>query len=607
MRNLKLKFGNPGEEAFRSAPPDTCRPRRLKVLKFGSSVLRTPGDLPRVVGEIYRLARQGDRVIAVVSALEGQTDALIRACEAASGGIPCSGIAEAVSLGEEQAAALLRVACDRIGLEARVARPEEFGISTGGNVLEATPLEVHGDLPDLFDRSNVLIVPGFVGVHESGCRSLLGRGGTDFSAIFLGGELKADLVRLYKDVDGVFDHDPAGREGTLNRFDEVSWSDCLALARPLLQPRAVEYARWKEQRLAVGGIGSPVPTQVGPQTLPPRAHVRSSSMRLSGATSRIALAGYGTVGQALAERLELEEHFNISSILVRDPGKWRRFPPPAPLTTDIEHFCSIPADVTIDLTSCAEIGRAIACLKLGRGLPVVSANKLAIGQHLSDHSRLCSQSGARLYYSAAVGGSAPVLDTVRVAQWSGEIERVRAVLNGTINFILDLLARGIPYPLALESAQLAGFAEEDPSRDLKGADAELKLRIIAAEILGPDASFQIEVQPLDPKLIEEIAESGERWLQLSSLVRRGSGLEGRVEILPASEVPDFTPPAAERNLVEVTTSEGHEWRASGRGAGGAATAEAVIADLFDLLSHRELQELLHTGPRRAEQELSAPA
>lgn len=601
VHNLKLKLGHfEDRSAAGNAPADPGRPPRLKILKFGSSVLRTPGDLPRVAGEIYRLVRQGDRVIAVVSALDGHTDALLQACNVASGGIPCSGIAEAVSLGEEQAAALLRIACDRIGLEARVARPEEFGISTGGKLIEATPLEVRGDLSALFDQSNVLIVPGFVGVHQSGCRSLLGRGGTDFSAIFLGGELNADLVRLYKDVDGVFDHDPAQGPSNLNRFDEVSWSDCLAVARPLLQPRAVEYAKWKGQRLAVGVIGSPVPTQVGPQTLPPRAHVATRPLR-------IALAGYGTVGQALAERLALEEHFEIAAILVRDPGKVRRVAPSAPLTNDLEELCGVPADVTIDLTSCAKLGRTLASIKLERGIPVISANKQVIGHDLSTLSRLCSQSGARLLYSAAVGGSAPVLDTVRIAHWSGGVERVRAVLNGTINFILDLLARGVPFPLALESARIAGFAEEDPSNDLDGRDSELKLRIIAAEILGPDAAVPIEVQPLDASLVEEIAQSGQRWLQLSSLERCGNGLEGSVAFLPAREVPDLIPPAGERNIVAVTTVDQRTWRAAGRGAGGAATAEAVMADLYDLFSHRELHELIGASPRHGSPKLPIPA
>ncbi len=601
MRNLDLKTGCPEEIAARPCDtPAACRPPRLKVLKFGSSVLRTPADLPRVAGEIYRLVREGDRVIALVSALEGHTDALLEACEVASGGLACAGIAEAVSLGEEQAAALLRIACDRIGLEARVTRPEEFGIATTGNVLEARPLEVRGDLSTLFDHGKVLIVPGFVGVHEGGFRSLLGRGGTDFSAIFLGGELGADQVRLYKDVDGVFDHDPAQGAANLYRFDEVSWSDCLALARPLLQPRAVEYAKRKGQRLSVGAIGSSVPTQVGPQTLPPRAHFPARPLR-------IALAGYGTVGQALAERLQLEEHFEIGSILIRDPVKERRVVPPAPLTTDLQKFCSMPSDVTVDLTSCAAVGHALARFNLERGQPVISANKQVIGNHLSDYSRLCVESGARLHYSAAVGGSTPVLDTVRVAHWSGDIESVRAILNGTVNFILDLLARGVPYPLALERAQRAGFAEEDPSQDLEGRDAELKLRIIAAEVLGPNAAIPVEVQPLEAGLIEEIAASGQRWLQLSSLERQGPGLRGSVRILPASEVQDFTPPVAERNIVAVTTSDQRQWRASGRGAGGAATAEAVMADLYDLWSQRGLQQLISPGPLVWQQPLPHPA
>src|SRR3546814_8187196 len=83
--------------------------------------------------------------------------------------------------------------------------------------------------------TGLVIVPGFVGTGEDGQRSLFGRGGSDFSAVFLAGELGAECVRLYKDVDGVYESDPARCPGA-RRFAEVSWEDVLEVARPLIQP-----------------------------------------------------------------------------------------------------------------------------------------------------------------------------------------------------------------------------------------------------------------------------------------------------------------------------------------------------------------------------------
>ncbi|HUE79618.1 MAG TPA: hypothetical protein VMN38_08305 [Sphingomicrobium sp.] len=581
MQRLNLTFS---QETTADEPDcDTSQAQlaHLKVFKFGSSVLRTPADLARVAGEIYRHTLQGARVIAVVSALEGDTDALLDACREAAGESDCSGIAEAVSLGEEQTAALLKIACDRIGLSATTVRPEQFGICTSGNLLEATPIAVKGELSEAFGTANILILPGFVGIDTSGCRSLLGRGGTDFSAIFLGGELNADLVRLYKDVDGVFDHDPAKGTEDLHRFEEVSWTDCLTLARPLLQPKAIEYAQKKGQALEVGSIGSDQPTHVGQRSLRPKTHVHPRPIR-------IALAGYGTVGQALAERLSKEENFEIVSILVRDCDKPRRVSPPVALTKRINSFCTPRADVLVDLTSSEETGTALSTVWLQTEGHVITANKLVVGKGLSEFQKLGLRTDRKFLYSAAVGGSAPVLDTVRLAASQGQIVKVTAVLNGTVNFLLDQLASGASFAVALARAQAAGFAEEDPSQDLSGRDAELKLRIIAAQFSKP--SVPIAVEALDEPLVEKIVRSGERWLQVSSLELSDGQLNGSAQLRPASEVPEIVPPAGERNLVCVTIDDGRKLTASGRGAGGAATAEAVMADLYEIWRDHALNE-----------------
>ena len=82
----------------------------LHVLKFGSSVLRTAADLPIVAGELYRQRRAGRRIVAVVSALAGETDRLLAQAAGVTGPVDCAGIPDLVSLGEERTAALLRLA-----------------------------------------------------------------------------------------------------------------------------------------------------------------------------------------------------------------------------------------------------------------------------------------------------------------------------------------------------------------------------------------------------------------------------------------------------------------------------------------------------------------
>src|SRR5690606_36168680 len=126
----------------------------------------------------------------------------------------------------------------------------------------------------------------------------------------------------------------------------------------------------------------------------------------------------------------------------------------------------------------------------------------------------------------------PVLETVAEARRSGEIAEVAAVLNGTVNFILDRLHAGATLDAALDEARAAGFAEADSSADLEGHDAAAKLKLIAAEAFGVDpASVEVATEALDDARAEEVRTSGRRWVQAARLTPQGAS----VALLPAEE------------------------------------------------------------------------
>jgi len=295
---------------------------------------------------------------------------------------------------------------------------------------------------------------------------------------------------------------------------------------------------------------------------------------------RIALAGYGHVGQALAERLATDERYEIASILVRDVNRSRAVAPPCAPTADRDAFASPRADVLVDALSCHRTGTTLALEWLARGAHVVSASKRAIS---TDYEALAgaARSGAvELRYSAAVGGAAPVLETVAAAKRSGTVESVTAILNGTVNFILDRLSRGANFQAALAEARLAGFAEESPIEDLSGADAAAKLRLIAIEAYGAGvARLTVQAEALDAEVAARIAGSGERWIQVARLARDGGVIEASVSLLEASRVTELPALPDEWNGASVRTVEGRVLRCLGRGAGGGPTAEALLADL----------------------------
>ena len=294
----------------------------------------------------------------------------------------------------------------------------------------------------------------------------------------------------------------------------------------------------------------------------------------------IALAGFGVVGQALAARLRGDPDFRIAAILVRDAGRPRATEPPVPLTADRRAFLAVPADILVEVTSCDVTGAYLSEQALSRGVHVVSASKRVVSTRRAELAQAAEAGGARLLHAAAVGGGAPVLETVAAARARGPVREVAGILNGTVNYILERLGRGCAFADALAEARLAGFAEEDPSEDLSGRDAAAKLRLIAGEAWGCDpAAVKVSTEPLGTEAIAQIGASRDRWIQLARIEARGGRIEARVSRTPRRLVDALPPGADEGNGAAVTLADGTVFRCRGRGAGGAPTAESLLADL----------------------------
>ncbi len=300
-------------------------------------------------------------------------------------------------------------------------------------------------------------------------------------------------------------------------------------------------------------------------------------------TIRVALAGYGVVGQALAERIAHSKGFALAPILVRDESKTRAVTPPGELVSDRRALLADKPDILVDALSCAETGALLSEWALAQGIHVVSASKRVIAGAYPALSRCAEASGARLLYSAAVGGETPVLETIAAAVAEQEIVSVTGVLNGTVNFILDRLARGLSFAAALKQAQEAGFAEEDPAEDVSGADAAAKLRIVAAAAFGGSPTdYAFEAEALDGAAIARIEGSGKRYVQLAKVERRDGVVTGSVRLVPREEAGALPIGDGEWNAALIETADGFSRIVTGRGAGGAPTAGALLSDLVRL-------------------------
>ncbi|MEQ7154919.1 homoserine dehydrogenase [Brevundimonas aurifodinae] len=546
------------------------------VLKFGSSILKDQSCAPAVASELYGHVRAGRKVVAVVSALGGHTDRLL--ADARELGLDHENdlLPAYVALGEEKAAALVAIACDRIGLDACALSVRELGIVAEGPVEHAHPVSLHAEaLNRALASHQVVVVPGFGAVRPNGRVVLLGRGGSDLTAVFLAAELGLKRARLVKDVDGLYDRDPASASGKPLRFRRANWDDARRHGGALVQHDAIDLGQERSVEIEVAALGRSDCTVVGEQSAPPGPSVPDAPLK-------VAIAGCGVVGGGLLKRLLADDRFQVVGVLVRDPQKPRDVEAPAELfTADREALLALQPDILLEALSEGGAGHDLIRAALERGVDVASANKQAISRDPQGLADLARAKGARLAYSAAVGGGAPMIETVRAARAAGPVKGFEAILNGTVNFMLSRIQAGADFADALADARVAGFAEEDPSSDLEGRDSAAKVRLLAFEAFGRTPEDEVPCAALS----EDFNPSGP-VRQIGACFREGEALKASVSLDVGLDDPFFLALNGERNGVKVYGEDGRVWSCGGRGAGRWPTTESVLADLNDIVRAR---------------------
>jgi homoserine dehydrogenase len=213
------------------------------IVKYGSSVLRGEGDIPRVAADIARQALNSVKLIVVVSAFEGRTAALIGMARERAIAPEAPAYARLVSSGEFESAAILCDALIKSGADARIATPRRIGLIAGGARDAASPLFLDRiAVIAAFGDSPVLIVPGFSAIDNKGEPVLLGRGGSDLTAVHIAASMDLKSVRLVKDVVGVFDRDP-NIHANAQLLQLITHDEAIAIVGALIQPKALIYAK----------------------------------------------------------------------------------------------------------------------------------------------------------------------------------------------------------------------------------------------------------------------------------------------------------------------------------------------------------------------------
>ena len=552
------------------------------VLKFGGSVLTDEAALHRSVAEIYRYVRMGMKVVAVVSAFKGQTDALIRQADGYGAGGDSRAVPYLLATGEFKAAALLGLACERSGINARVRTPSELTLTAEGARSNAQPtsIDVERLKKDLI-INDVVIVPGFVAETPEGETVLLGRGGTDLSAVFIAAQLGAS-VRLLKDVDGVYDADPAIAGEDAHPFAALAFEGAEEVAHPLVQDKAIRLARFAHLPIEVAGLGRSYATIIGQETAPRIGSPCPGPLK-------VAILGAGVVGASVIDRLrEWPELFDVVKVLVRDVQKRKDHPLADRFTSDAAHFAKVEADVFVDAGAGVHPSLDLIEHFLKRGIHVVSANKQAVAQgqvqRRGNLSKLASEAKVHLAYSASVGGGSPFLETIsRVRTESGNdqiISAVEGVINGTSNYVLDRVLQGLSLDAALAEARRLGFAEPDSLADLDGTDVLAKLKLVA-DLAFPDLTLsKVAIEPITEDRLIIKPGTLQRYVALVERSHEGLKASIRLELLSLDHF--LAGARGERNRLQITLDEGQLVQVDGKGAGPWPTSEALLADLFDV-------------------------
>lgn len=564
---------------------------RLIVLKFGGSVLQQQDDVHQAAQEIYRWRRKGYQVVAVVSAIGDTTNRLSELTQSFGKVVDPGKTALLLATGELQSASMLGLALDRAGISSFVCDDASIGLKTSGPILDARLVGVDVSLlRNKLQQRGVVVLPGFIGRGESGQLTLLGRGGSDLTALYIAANLDASRCRLVKDVDGLYEYDPHLAEDGLRprRFKFVTFEDALSLDESIVQHKAVHYARDEDMPFEVASVANGYSTRVGRFSCS-TFYDAETAKSAEKAPLRVALLGLGTVGLGVYRQSSelFAGNLNVVSVAVRDRARAIENGVPEELIADnVDEAIQSDCDVVVELVGGTDLPRNWVIDALTSGKHVVTANKALMAAESSRLQQIARENGVEILFSAAVGGSVPVLEIVQQLSLTDEVLEVVGILNGSTNFVLDELAGGASLPEALSTAHEFGLTEADPLRDIGGIDAAEKL-VLIARTCGADISLnEIDCVELTADLIDGFDGANVRQLaQLRLPPSNGSG-QATAQVSISAVVPPsvFSRVHGAGNLVEITTKNSGKIVLHGLGAGRWPTTASVVADLLELWS-----------------------
>lgn len=312
----------------------------------------------------------------------------------------------------------------------------------------------------------------------------------------------------------------------------------------------------------------------------------------------IGLLGFGTVGSGVYELItnykalknHTDEEVVISKILIKDLSKKRNSKVPKELFTDNfrEVVDNPQIDIIIEAISGFNPAYTFLVESLERGKHVVTANKAVVAKHLKSLLVLAEKNHKGFFFEASVGGGIPIIKPLKHHSAFNEMKEVKGILNGTSNFILTQMNdNDLTFEGALTLAQQLGYAETDPSDDIKGYDVRRKLAILSSIAFKKQVSEEmITCRGIDyvTSFDMSIFKTMDCTVKLlGKAINSNNRVSASVEPVLMKNDSSLSKIKNACNLISVTGNIVGELQFVGEGAGKNPTANAIICDVIDIL------------------------
>jgi len=311
----------------------------------------------------------------------------------------------------------------------------------------------------------------------------------------------------------------------------------------------------------------------------------------------VVLLGLGTVGSGVARSIiEKADSYTqrvgvpvvLKKVLVRDPNKPRQVTlDRALITTDPVEALATDCDIVVEVMGGEQPAFDLMRQSLQAGRYVVTANKEVMAKRGPELLSLAAERGTDILYEASVGGGIPIISPLKRDLSANDITSLRAIINGTTNYILTRMSReGMDFGEALKEAQALGYAEADPTNDIEGHDAAYKLAILASLAfhtrVSPEVVHREGITRLTARDLNYAAELGYA-VKLLAIAKRVDHSAVQVRVHPAL-VPEDELLAKMDGVLNAVQVEGDltgRVLFQGAGAGSLPTTSAVMADVLD--------------------------